>query len=184
MQSHGKVAMSLTDNSGVQIHYEVVGDGLPLVLGHGSFGSLDDWKDLSYVDALCSSHTLILVDARGHGRSGKPHDQSAYDLAQRVSDITAVLDALGIDTADQMGYLMGGWIGFGLARYAPQRVRSLILEGAHPIAESMEAFRALIPELPEAFVTLLEPIYGAHLGPAMRARLVENDLGNSMLAAC
>lgn len=168
--------MPLTDNLGVRVHYEVVGDGPALVLGHGSFGSLDDWKDLGYVAALRSSRTLILIDFRGHGRTGKPHDPAAYGLAQRVSDITAVLDALGIATADYMGYSMGGWIGFGLARYAPQRVRTLILGGAHPFAESMEAFRALIPAVPEAFVTLLEPIYGVHLGPAMRARLADNDL--------
>lgn len=124
--------MSRTNNDGVQIHYEVEGDGPPLVLCHGSFGSLEDWRDFGYVDALRDRHKLVLIDSRGHGKSDKPTDQLSYGLELRASDVVAVLDALGIGVCDYMGYSMGGWIGFGLARYAPHRFRSLILGGAHP----------------------------------------------------
>ena len=65
---------------------------------------------------------LILLDARGHGASDKPHDPAAYDLRLRVGDVTAVLDDLEIRRADYFGYSMGGWIGFGLAKHAPVRL--------------------------------------------------------------
>lgn len=168
--------MPLANNDGMRVHYEVEGEGPPLLLCHGSFGSLDDWRDFGYVDTLRHRHRVILIDSRGHGGSGKPHDPAAYTLALRVSDLVAVLDDLGIERADYMGYSMGAWIGFGLARFAPDRCRSIILGGAHPFAENMDAFRAMVPDQPNEFLSLLEPVYGVHLGPAMRARMVANDL--------
>lgn len=168
--------MPQANNEGLPIYYEVEGTGPPLVLLHGSFGSLDDWRDFGYVDALKGRHRLILMDSRGHGKSGKPHDSSLYSLASRASDVIAVLDDLGIQKADFMGYSMGGWIGFGLAQYAPDRFRSLVLGGAHPFQENMQAFRAMLPKEPSAFLALLEPAFGVHLTPAMRERVVTNDL--------
>jgi pimeloyl-ACP methyl ester carboxylesterase len=164
------------NNKGLSIHYEVEGEGPPLVLHHGSFGSLGDWRDFGYVAALKDHHKLILMDSRGHGKSDKPHDPAEYSLAARASDVVAVLDDLGIRKADFVGYSMGGWIGFGLARYAADRFRSLALGGAHPFQENMQAFRAMLPKEPNAFLTLLEPAFGMYLVPAMRERLVTNDL--------
>jgi pimeloyl-ACP methyl ester carboxylesterase len=53
-----------------------------------------DWRDLGYTDVLNRTNQLILIDARGHGASNKPHDSSAYDMASRAADVTSVLDAL------------------------------------------------------------------------------------------
>lgn len=100
----------------------------------------------SYLSALKSLRRLIRVDARGHGASDKPHDPSAYNLDFRVADVTAVLDDLDIRQTDYFGFSMGDWIGFGLAMYAPIRIRSLILGGAHPYAENMQVFRDLMPQ--------------------------------------
>lgn len=132
----GEASMPPTVNQGVAINYELEGDGPLLVLCHGSFGSLEDWYDFGYVDGLKDTRTLVLIDARGHGKSDKPLDTGSYSLASRASDITAVLDALGIETADYLGYSMGGWIGFGLALYAKDRFRSLMLGGATPSAKT------------------------------------------------
>jgi pimeloyl-ACP methyl ester carboxylesterase len=55
-------------------HYEVTGAGPPLVLQHGFMCSLDEWDELGYVAALSAQYRLILIDARGHGSSDKPHD--------------------------------------------------------------------------------------------------------------
>lgn len=169
--------MLVTSRDGIALHFEVVGHGPPLVLCHGSFGSLEDWYDFGYVAALRESNTLVLVDSRGHGKSGKPHHSPKYSLASRVADITTVLDALDIESAGFVGYSMGGWIGFGLALHAPERCRSLVIGGAHPFAEDMTAFRAMVPDSPSDFLSRLEPVYGEHLGPAMRSRMLLNDLG-------
>lgn len=168
--------MPQASNEGLSIYYEVEGTGPPLVLLHGSFGSLDDWRDFGYVAALKDHYRLILMDSRGHGKSDKPHDPGMYSLALRASDVVAVLDDLEIQRADFVGYSMGGWIGFGLARYAPARVRSLTLGGAHPFQENMQPFRAMLPKEPSAFLALLEPAFGVHLTPSMRDRVVTNDL--------
>jgi pimeloyl-ACP methyl ester carboxylesterase len=168
--------MPYANNQGIRIHYEVEGTGPPLVLQHGSFGCGEDWRDFGYTSALKNDHQLILVDTRGHGASDKPHEPAAYDLASRAADVTAVLDALQIRQADYFGYSMGGWIGFGLAKYAPDRVRSLILGGAHPYAENMEAFRDLLPQEPAGFLAMCEPVFGPFMTPVMRTRLLANDL--------
>jgi len=168
--------MFATSTDGTRIYFEVEGRGPPLLLSHGSFGSLADWRDFGYATALRDHHTLVLVDSRGHGRSDKPHEASSYSLALRVADLVTVLDALGIPKVDFFGYSMGGWIGFGLALYAPERCRSLILGGAHPFAEEMHSFRAMVPDKPSEFLAKLEPVYGVHLGTSMRDRMLENDL--------
>jgi len=167
--------MPVVTNQSVRIHYEVVGDGPPLVLHHGLFSNLWDWDEFGYVDALKPSRRLILIDARGHGDSDKPHDPAAYDLALRVGDVTAVLDELDVDRTDYFGFSMGGWIGLGLAKYAPERLGALILLGAHPYAESMQPFRSLIPTEPGALDAMLRMVFGRYMTPTLEARLAKNE---------
>jgi pimeloyl-ACP methyl ester carboxylesterase len=168
--------MPFAQNKGVRIHYETAGTGPALVLHHGTMGSGADWIDLGYVDALKDRHRLILVDARGHGQSDKPHDPTAYDLELRAADVVAVLDDLGLRSAGFFGYSMGGWIGFGLAKYFPQRIDAFIIGGAHPYAENTQAIRDRMPDDPAAFAAGLDQTYGVLLTPARRARLLANDL--------
>jgi pimeloyl-ACP methyl ester carboxylesterase len=151
--------MPFAANKGVHIHYETEGQGPPLVLQHWSLATLESWYDYGYVSALQGDWRLILLDARGHGASDKPHSPEAYELEKLVGDIVAVLDDLGVGRADFFGYSMGGWIGFGVARYAPERFRSLVIGGQHPYAQDMEEMRQLarlgIEKGPEAVVALL-----------------------------
>jgi len=73
--------MPYADNQGVRIHYRVEGEGPPLVLQHGMIQSIEDWYERGYVGALTAAgFRLILADARGLGRSDKPHDPAAYGL--------------------------------------------------------------------------------------------------------
>src|SRR5215472_6580275 len=163
-------------NQGLRIHYRTEGDGQPpLVLQHGFTDSLETWYDLGYVEALKPQYRLILIDARGHGGSDKPHEPNAYDRQRNVEDITTVLDDLGIPRAHYFGYSMGGRIGFAVARYAPERVRSLILGGGSPYPQSQAGPDPML----EAFKQGAEAIcsvWGAPVPPAIRARLVKNDL--------
>ena len=118
-------------NEGVRINYKVEGEGRPLVLVHGFGGSLEQFYFMGWVEALRSHYQLIPMDVRGHGQSDKPHDPEAYRTELLVRDLTAVLDSLGLEKAHYFGYSMGGEIGYGVARYAPGRVSSLILGGAN-----------------------------------------------------
>ena len=70
--------MPSANNQGIRIYYEVEGSGPALVLAHGLGGSHEDWLDMGWVEALGDRFQLIMVDARGHGRSDKLYDPEAY----------------------------------------------------------------------------------------------------------
>lgn len=127
--------MPYAENAGVKIHYEV--DGTPgkpaIVFQHGFLGSLDVWRERGFVERVKDDFHVLLVDARGHGQSDKPHDPEAYDMRNRVLDITSVMDAEGVRQAHYHGYSMGGTIGFATMIYAPQRFLSWTIGGAMPM---------------------------------------------------
>ncbi|MCY4577784.1 MAG: alpha/beta hydrolase [Chloroflexi bacterium] len=133
--------MPYFDNNGVRIHYQVDGRGAPMVLMHGTSGSVGDWYENGWVSGLKDDYQLILIDHRGHGYSDKPHDPDSYSLELSVSDVFGVLDELGIERASYLGYSMGGYIGFGLAKCAPERLDALVIGAAHPYERSMAATR-------------------------------------------
>lgn len=167
--------MPSVDNQGIRIHYKVEGKGPPLILQHGSASSLNEWHENGYVEQLKSNYQLILIDARGHGSSDKPHDQASYSLSLRVSDIVVVLDDLGIQKAHYFGYSMGGWIGFGMAKHASQRIHSLILGGAHPYAENADAFVNIDGTDPDKFIKAMEQFTKSPITEAGREQILEND---------
>ena len=121
--------MPFVNNDDIKIHYHVEGSGPTLVMQHGLTGSLANWYDYGFVTELQKFYRLILIDARGHGHSSKPHDPQQYDLKLRVGDITSVMDHLGIEKANYLGYSMGGRIGFGLILHALERFESFIIGG-------------------------------------------------------
>ena len=170
--------MPSTINQGVRIHYQVEGECPPLVLQHGFTQKVKRWYMAGYVEALKANYQLVLVDARGHGASEKPHDPDAYTLPLHVGDIVAVLDALQIDKAHFWGYSMGGRIGFGIAKYAATRVYSLIIGGSHPYGRQLPAASRIDDTDPEAFATaFLErlSINPATLPPEIRKELMDHD---------
>ena len=158
--------MPYASNAGVRIHYKAVGNGPALVLQHGFTQCIEDWAECGYVAALQPHFRLVLVDARGHGESEKPHDEAAYALEHRVADVTAVLDAAGIERAHFWGYSMGGYIGFGMARHAVDRLDRLVIGGSHPFARDPEVNRKWLREViaaggGDALAATIEQIAGA-----------------------
>jgi pimeloyl-ACP methyl ester carboxylesterase len=178
--------MPYANNAGIRIHYEVEGSGPALVLQHGFTLCLKDWSECGYVEALRPNYRVILVDARGHGDSDKPHDEASYTLDRRVADVTAVLDALGVEKAHFWGYSTGGWIGFGMAKYASHRVDTLVIGGQHPFARDQAGFRQMIREGiaggANAFVAAFVKIAG-RISDACAARLRAADLEAYLAAA-
>jgi pimeloyl-ACP methyl ester carboxylesterase len=116
-------------NGDVRIHYRVVGKGPPLALMHGGGGSSKYFDFMGWTAGLEDRYRLLLIDARGHGLSDKPHEPEAYRRRLMAGDVVKVLDDQGIDEAHYFGYSMGGAIGWGLAKYYPKRVKSLIIGG-------------------------------------------------------
>lgn len=170
--------MAYATSQGLRIHYEVEGTGPPLVLQHGFSGSLQRWVRAGYVEALRARYRVVLIDARGHGGSDKPHDPAAYTLALQTADIVAVLDALGIARALYWGFSMGGRIGYALTAYAAERFDALVIGGASPYARSLPPGDRPDGSDPDAFIAALYQRTGrdaAQLTAEQRAELHAND---------
>jgi pimeloyl-ACP methyl ester carboxylesterase len=119
--------MPYADNRGVRIHYEVEGQGPPLVQRHGFSMTSEDWREYGYVAGLRDRYTLILMDSRGYGASDKPHDPNAYLWPHLVGDVIAVIDELHLDQVHFWGWSMGGDMAFALAQAAPERLKTVII---------------------------------------------------------
>jgi pimeloyl-ACP methyl ester carboxylesterase len=124
----------------MRIHYEVVGQGHPLVLVHGWGASARrNWVDLGWVDVLAPVRRLVLLDVRGHGRSEAAAVPAEYGYAAMGGDVLQVMDELAISKADLFGYSMGAFIGVSLLGRLPDRFSSMVLGG---IGEETEASAA------------------------------------------
>lgn len=148
--------MPFVNNDGIKIYYEVEGTGPDLMMGHGFGASIEDWRELGYVEQLRYDYRLILIDSRGHGRSDKPHDSDSYSIQLRVNDYLAVLDDLNVSKAHYWGFSMAGHIGYCSAIYAAERFRSVIIGGMSPyskhrdIGDRTSPTHYLLQGLPEA----------------------------------
>jgi pimeloyl-ACP methyl ester carboxylesterase len=121
--------MPTFDSAGVSIHYEVFGEGQPIVLVHGFAANLQlNWVASGWIDTLRPLRQVIAIDCRGHGESEKPYDPSAYGEAME-DDVIRLMDHLKIQTADLFGYSMGGRISLGLLARYPRRFSRAILGG-------------------------------------------------------
>jgi pimeloyl-ACP methyl ester carboxylesterase len=114
--------------NGIQLAYSVVGEGEPLLLLHGFYGSSADWVHLFDLDDLARRFRLIMPDARGHGRSTNP--TGAFTHRQCAADVRALLDHLGIGRLKAVGLSLGGGTLLHIATQDPDRVEAMVLAGA------------------------------------------------------
>jgi pimeloyl-ACP methyl ester carboxylesterase len=115
---------------GTRIAYVVQGSGPAALLLHG-FGAdhVLNWARPGVIDALTGAgRRVIVTDARGHGASDKPHDPDGYSGDAMVRDAKAVLDHLGVEQVDVVGYSMGSMVAARLVPEEP-RTRALVLGG-------------------------------------------------------
>lgn len=94
-----------------------------VLLLHGLGSSGADWE--LQLPALCDRYRILAPDARGHGRSPKPH--ARYFIQDMATDVVALLDDLHIQSAQVVGLSMGGAMAQQLAISYPDRVESLVL---------------------------------------------------------
>ncbi|CAN7362285.1 alpha/beta fold hydrolase [Bradyrhizobium sp. LjRoot220] len=118
-------------NGDVEIAYLDEGEGDPIVLVHGFASSKNvNWVYPTWVSELKKAgRRVIALDNRGHGDSGKLYDAASYEIAIMAGDVVALLDHLGIERADVMGYSLGSRMTAVMALSRPQRLRSAILGG-------------------------------------------------------
>ncbi|CAL76745.1 putative hydrolase [Bradyrhizobium sp. ORS 278] len=118
-------------NGAVEIAFIDEGEGDPIVLVHGFASTKNvNWIYPGWVTELRNAgRRVIALDNRGHGDSAKLYDPAQYAIAEMASDVTALMDHLGLASADVMGYSLGGRIAAHIALTTPQRLRSAIFGG-------------------------------------------------------
>ena len=116
---------------GMALAYERHGEGPAIVLVHG-FGSsrLQNWKSTGWYGGLTEAgFSIVAMDCRGHGDSGKPYEPEAYGHDRMADDVIAVMAACDLPSALICGYSMGGFIGLRLLAAHPERVIKLAIAG-------------------------------------------------------
>ncbi len=107
------------EHDGARIWYAAYGSGSPVILLHGGLGHSGNWG--YQVPALLKDgYRAILIDSRGHGRSTR--DERPYMYERMALDVTAVMDALGVQRAGIVGWSDGAVIALILAAKVPERV--------------------------------------------------------------
>jgi N-formylmaleamate deformylase len=111
--------------NGITVHYtRTGGDKPPVVAAHGITDSGLCWSPLA--QALAADYDLILVDARGHGRSDVP--EAGYTVVEHAADHAGLIQALGLERPAMIGHSMGAMTSSYLAAQYPNLVRGIILE--------------------------------------------------------
>lgn len=108
--------------------HDITGEGPPLVILHGLFGSARNWQ--SVARTLSSQYTVVSVDARNHGRS--PHD-AAMDYTVMAADVSALLDKLALREVTLLGHSMGGKTAMTLALTDTSRLRRVVVVDIAPL---------------------------------------------------
>ena len=106
----------------MQLHIQIIGQGQPLVLLHGLFGSADNWGTIA--KHFSQHYQVISVDLRNHGRSPHSESQTSPEMAD---DLLEVLDALGLEQVHLLGHSLGGKVAMQFATQYPERVSKLIV---------------------------------------------------------
>lgn len=111
----------------VELHSEVIGEGSDLVILHGLFGSLDNWRGMAR--RLASCFRVWLIDQRNHGRSAH---HARFDYPAMAEDLRHFLDRHALWSVYLLGHSMGGKAAMTFASRHPERVSSLIVEDMGP----------------------------------------------------
>ncbi len=106
----------------MQLHYQTAGQGQPLILIHGLFGSADNWGSIAR--HFAQHFQVISVDLRNHGRSPHSDSQTYLEMAE---DLLALCDALGLQQIYLLGHSLGGKVAMQFATQYPERVSKLIV---------------------------------------------------------
>jgi pimeloyl-ACP methyl ester carboxylesterase len=115
--------MPIAKTEKLNIYYEIIGQGDPLVMIRGVGSNLDHWYE--QVPVLSKKYQLLLFDNRGIARSSDPG--GSFSTKEMAADTVALMEAVGIKKAHVLGYSMGGMIAQELALACPDKINGLIL---------------------------------------------------------
>jgi pimeloyl-ACP methyl ester carboxylesterase len=132
----------------LDMYYEIHGSGRPLILLHGAYMTIDMLEPL--LSRLAEARQVIAVEQQGHGRTADVDRPLTYE--QMADDTAALSRQLEIESADVVGYSLGGGVALQLAIRHPALVRRLVVasasftsDGMHAVA--LEMFPSITPEM-------------------------------------
>ncbi|MDF2703667.1 MAG: lipolytic enzyme [Rubrobacteraceae bacterium] len=153
--------------NGLQMYYEVHGTGKPLVLLHGGVGAIEMFGEV--LGMLAEGRQVVAADLQAHGRTADV--ERPLSLESMADDVAALIEHLGFERADVMGYSLGGGVALQSAIRHPEVVRKLVLvstpfrrEGWYP--EVLEGMAQMGPEAAEPMKAT--PMYQLYAGVAPR----------------
>ena len=113
--------------NGINLYYESHGTGRPLILLHGGLGSGEMFEPI--LPTLSERHRVIVVDLQGHGRTADI--DRPIDVRLMADDIASLIDHLGLEKPDLVGYSLGGGVAFFTAVKYPEKVGKLVMASAN-----------------------------------------------------
>ena len=151
--------------NGLEMYYEVHGTGRPLVLLHGGIGTIEMFGEL--LPLLAEGRQVIGVDLQAHGRTADIDRPMTFE--SMADDIAALIEHLGLERADIMGYSLGGGVALQTAIRHPEVVRKVVLastpfkrDGWYP--EVLAGMEQMAPEAAEPMKQT--PMYQLYAGVA------------------
>jgi pimeloyl-ACP methyl ester carboxylesterase len=110
--------------NGIKVYYEVYGEGKPIVLLHGAFMTIEgNWAQI--IPELSKTRKVIALEMQGHGHT--PYSDRPLTHTNMARDVEGVMDYLKVDSADIVGYSMGGSVAYKFAIQSPKRLKKLVI---------------------------------------------------------
>ncbi|KRA41649.1 alpha/beta fold hydrolase [Devosia sp. Root635] len=136
--------------NGMELYYEVSGEGDPLVVLHGAYMNIPAMGGI--IPKLAETHKVYALEFQGHGRTGDIDRPITYP--NLANDVATFMDAIGLEKADVLGYSMGAAAALRLAIDFPEKVDQLVVASvSYDMAGSQPEFLAMIPTMsPEMFI--------------------------------
>ncbi|WP_175775340.1 alpha/beta fold hydrolase [Burkholderia anthina] len=166
--------MPTASSNGVNLFYEVTGQGPAIVFLHEFAGDHRNWAP--QVHALSQRFRCITFNARGYPPSDVPDDIESYSHLHAVADIANVLKAAGVSNAHVVGLSMGGYAALCFAIAHPDMTRSIVVAAAGHGSDAPEPFRAASEALSTRILAQgLEVGAADYLNGPIRRKLKEKD---------
>lgn len=124
------------------LNFKTFGQGEPLIILHGMFGTLDNWQTIA--KQLADKYMVYIIDQRNHGRS--PHDNTPFTYTTMREDLHAFMESNWLYKAHLIGHSMGGKVVMEFALHYPDMVDKLLVADIAPKAYAgghEEVFKAL-----------------------------------------
>ena len=119
--------MTIANINGVNLNYEVSGQGPAIVFLHGLTGSTQDW--VNQMSVLSLKYKVVALDMRGHGKSAAPSREEEYSIPIFAQNVLGLLKMLNIEKCCLVGHSLGGFIALEFALAHQETLAALVLVG-------------------------------------------------------